>query len=162
MNNQRIPLIIALAITATMGLSAESDWPQFRGLHGGVAEDDPSLPDHWDPDENVVWSLAVPGRAWSSPVVSGTHVFVVSVVNTSGVEIPLKPLSQYQSRSFDGPMTGADLETPSVPLRWVLYDVDFATGAIRWERTLHTALPSSKHEKNSYASETPVTDGERD
>jgi outer membrane protein assembly factor BamB len=58
-------------------------------------------------------------------------------------------------------MTGADLETPSVPLRWVLYDVDFETGVIRWERTLHTATPGSKHEKNSYASETPVTDGNR-
>ena len=58
-------------------------------------------------------------------------------------------------------MTGADLETPSVPLRWVLYDIDFATGEVRWERTLHSATPGSKHEKNSYASETPVTDGER-
>ena len=161
MNNHRILLIITLFIAATMGLSAESDWPQFRGLHGGVAADNPSLPDHWEPDENIVWSLAVPGRAWSSPIVSDNHVFVMSVVNTSGVETQLKPLSQYQSRSFDGPMTGADLETPPVPLRWVLYDVDFATGTIRWERTLHTARPSSKHEKNSYASETPVTDGER-
>jgi len=54
MNNQRILLIITLFIAATMGLSAESDWPQFRGLHGGVAADNPSLPDHWEPDENIV------------------------------------------------------------------------------------------------------------
>ena len=91
MNNQRILFTITLFIAATIGLSAESDWPQFRGLHGGVAEDYPSLPDHWEPDENIVWSLAVPGRAWSSPIVSDNHVFVMSVVNTSGVETPLKP-----------------------------------------------------------------------
>ena len=53
-------------------------------------------------------------------------------------------------------MTGRDLETPTVPLRWVLYDIAFVTGAVRWERTLHTPVPDAKHEKNSFASETPV------
>lgn len=43
----------------------------------------------------------------------------------------------------------------------MLYDIDFKTGKIRWERTTHTSVPPSKHQKNSYASETPVTDGER-
>ena len=157
----RTTLTLALVTTVTLSLSAQTAWPQFRGLHGGVAENDPALPETWGPDDNVVWRIDVPGRGWSSPIVSGEHVFITSVVNTSGVETTLKPLSQYQSRSFDGPMTGANLETPSVPLRWVLYDVDFETGVIRWERTLHTATPGSKHEKNSYASETPVTDGNR-
>jgi hypothetical protein len=160
-NKQRTSLTLVLAAAAALGLSAKANWPQFRGLHGGVAEDDPSLPDGWGPTENIVWRIDVPGRAWSSPIISGDHIFITSVVNTTGVETPLKPLSQYQSRSFDGPMTGRDLETPSAPLRWVLYDIDFATRAVRWERTLHTATPGSKHEKNSYASETAVTDGER-
>ncbi len=158
-----LKFVTTFALTAlpVVGLVAGSDWPQFRGADGGVAADDPSLPDTWGPTENIVWRVDVPGRAWSSPIVSSEHVFVTSVVNTSGVETTIKPLSQYQSRSFDGPMTGANLETPSVPLRWVLYDIDFDTGDVRWERTLYTALPGSKHEKNSYASETPVTDGER-
>ena len=149
-----------IVTVSVAGLSAQSDWPQFRGLKGGTSEDHPSLPDRWSPTDNIVWQREVPGRSWSSPIVSGDHIFVTSVVNTSGVETTLKPLSQYQSRSFDGPMTGANLETPSSPLRWVLYDIDFTTGRVRWERTLHTASPGSKHEKNSYASETPVTDGE--
>ena len=95
MHRQWAILTLALAATATLGLSAEADWPQFRGLHGGVAEDDPSLPDTWGPTENIVWQIDVPGRAWSSPIVSGNHVFITSVVNTTGVETPLKPLSQY-------------------------------------------------------------------
>ena len=157
----RITLTLAFVAMATSGGTAQTSWRQFRGLHGGVAENDPQLPDTWGPDENIVWRVDVPGRGWSSPIVVGDHVFLTSVVNTTGVETPIKPLSHYQSRSFDGPMTGADLETPSAPLRWVLYDVDFETGAVRWERTLHTATPGAKHEKNSYASETPVTDGDR-
>jgi outer membrane protein assembly factor BamB len=43
-----------------------------------------------------------------------------------------------------------------------VYDVDFKTGKIRWERELHQSHPPLlRHIKNSYASETPVTDGER-
>jgi outer membrane protein assembly factor BamB len=43
-----------------------------------------------------------------------------------------------------------------------VYDLDFKTGRIRWERELHNAKPPLlRHLKNSYASETPVTDGER-
>ena len=161
MQVHRITLAVVIISVVVSGLHAQDDWPQFRGLVGGIATDHPSLPDRWGPMENIVWQLEIPGRAWSSPIVSDDLIFVTSVVNTSGVESTLKPLSQYQSRSFDGPMTGANLETPSSPLSWVLYAIDFSTGQVRWERTLHTALPESKHEKNSYASETPVTDGER-
>ena len=46
--------------------------------------------------------------------------------------------------------------------RWLVYDIDFETGAVRWVKELHRAVPEeSRHLKNSYASETPVTDGER-
>ena len=160
MQTHRTLLALTLAMACSAPLVAE-DWPQFRGLRGGVAKDHPALPETWGPSENVVWRIDVPGRAWSSPIVWGDHVFVTSVINTSGVETEIRPLNQYQSRSFNGPMTGDDLETPSAPLRWVLFDIDVQTGTVRWARTLRTASPSVKHEKNSYASETPVTDGER-
>ena len=44
----------------------------------------------------------------------------------------------------------------------MVYAIDFKTGRIRWEREVRRALPNApRHLKNSYASETPVTDGER-
>ena len=44
----------------------------------------------------------------------------------------------------------------------MVYAIDFTSGKIRWEREVHRARPaSSRHLKNSYASETPVTDGTR-
>jgi outer membrane protein assembly factor BamB len=68
----------------------------------------------------------------------------------------------YLARSLGGPMTGAEITKPTDEHRWVLYDVDFQTGKTNWERTIHAAVPpQSTHQKNSYASETPVTDGER-
>ena len=44
----------------------------------------------------------------------------------------------------------------------MVYDVDFATGKVRWSKEVRSGVPAGpKHLKNSYASETPVTDGER-
>ena len=44
--------------------------------------------------------------------------------------------------------------------RWMLYDIDFKSGRIRWEKEIARGIPSiGKHIKNSFATETPVTDG---
>lgn len=137
-------------------------WPQFRGASAGVAADDPALPERWSETENVVWKIDIPGRSWSSPVVWGDHVFVTSAVNATGTDAPLKPVSAYQGRSLGGVMTFADVATSTDRYRWMLYDIDVRTGKVRWERELHASVPREPvHQKNSLASETPATDGER-
>ena len=89
------------------------------------------------------------------------HVFVVSALNTAGDE-PLKPVGAYVPSGFGGPISGDDITTPASEYRWMLYDIDFSTGAVRWERVVAARVPGGPtHQKNSYASETPVTDGER-
>ena len=156
----RIFTASALFTLAVAGLQAEN-WPQFRGSRAGVAADAPGLPDTWGPGRNIVWSVDIPGRSWSSPVVWGDHVFVTTAINTAG-ETPLRPTSEYISRSGGGTMTFKDLESAMAPLRWVVYDIDVETGKIRWEREAHRGVPPlPRHQKNSYAAETPVTDGER-
>jgi outer membrane protein assembly factor BamB len=152
---------IAGLVLAICTVSADEDWPQFRGLNSGIAADDPVLPDTWSVSENVVWKIDVPGRGWSSPVVWGDHIFVTAAINAQASDEPLKSISSYTPRSFGGPMSGRDVGGSSDSHRWVLYDIDFKTGQVRWERTVRTAVPAdTKHQKNSYASETPVTDGE--
>ena len=148
--------MLFLAVAGLVALSVASatvdgqEWPRFRGNDAGVAPDDPALPDRWSQTENVVWTAAIPGIGWSSPVVWGDHVFVTTVVNTTQQEAP-RP----------GFYLG-DWPASSAPHRWMVYDVDFATGKVRWEREVESTPPGkAKHLKNSYASETPVTDGER-
>jgi hypothetical protein len=117
-----------------------------------VAEDDPALPDTWSETENVVWKVAVPGLSWSSPIVWGDHVIVTSAIGEDGATPP---------RGFFNPAPSSAV-TPDIVHRWVVVDVDLATGRIRWQTELHRGRPPiSKQLKNSYASETPVTDGER-
>jgi outer membrane protein assembly factor BamB len=153
--------VLGFAALAFAVVSADSNWPQFRGAQAGVAADDPSLPDAWGPSRNIVWKIDVPGRSWSSPVVWDDHVFVTTAINTAEADT-LLPVSAYVSRSNGGTMTFRDIATTSTPHRWLVYDVDFKTGRIRWERQVASAVPSqSRHLKNSYASETPVTDGKR-
>ena len=58
---------------------------------------------------------------------------------------------------------GGNRDKPSEKThRWMVYCIDFNTGKILWEKLAHQAVPKhSLHIKNTYASETPVTDGRR-
>ena len=147
------PLLAGLLlIPATAG--AQDDWLQFRGPAAGVVPDDPELPEHWSETENVVWKVDIPGLAWSSPVVAGDLVFVTSAISAGNEPDPIKGL-------YDPGMENGS-EASENEHRWVLYAFDFHTGAVRWQRELYAATPPGKrHLKNSFASETPVTDGRR-
>jgi outer membrane protein assembly factor BamB len=144
-------LLGIFAVLLCSGASIDT-WPQFRGpLSDGVAPDDPALPDKWNSTENVVWRVDLPGTGWSSPVVARNRIFVTTVVPTSTQEEPKKGLC-----------FGGERKAPADEHRWVVYALDFKTGKVLWQREVHKAVPNySRHLKNSYASETPVTDGER-
>src|SRR4029450_8139440 len=115
-------VVIFLAVLTATAVSADQEWPQFRGPTSGVGVNDLALPDKWSATEGVTWKLDVPGRGWSSPIATGDHVFVTSAVNTKGGEEALKDTPSYTPRSFGGPMSGRDLSTSSAPHRWMLYD----------------------------------------
>ena len=143
-------LLVLFIFTA---LAASSDrWPQFRGPQASGVADDADLPDTWSTTRNVVWKAEIPGSGWSSPVVWDDRIFVTSVISTIGPETPKKGLY------FGGNREGI----PTDEHRWMVYAVDWKNGKIVWEREVHRGVPvSSHHLKNTYASETPVTDGER-
>jgi outer membrane protein assembly factor BamB len=133
-------------------LSADANWPQFRGAKALGTSDETSLPDAWSTTDNVAWKTTIPGRGWSSPIVWGDKIFVTSVINEGQTEPARKGL-------YFG---GERAEPPKSVHQWMVYCVDWKTGGILWQRTAHKGIPTSpSHIKNSYASETPVTDGER-
>src|SRR5258707_11479832 len=111
--------IAALALAGPLA-GASDQWPQFRGPSAGVAPDDQALPERWSATENIVWRLDVPGIGWSSPVVWGDHIFVTSAINSGQSEAP-KP----------GLYMGGERPAPTAQHRWMLYDVEFASGKIR-------------------------------
>ena len=145
--------LLAITLIALPTLSA-SEWPRFRGADDGVAPDHTDLPETWSETENVKWRADIPGLGWSSPIVWDDHVIVTTAISAGEEPQPVKGL--YDPGDEHGKQDAVAAH------RWVVYDIDLATGAVRWERELRSALPPIKrHLKSSFASETPVTDGER-
>ena len=155
-------LTLGLTLLTASVAAAQDNWPQFRGDRAGVVADNPRLPESWGPGENIAWEIEMPGRGWASPIVWGDHVFVLTSTAVTGPEVEIQPVENYRARSLGGAMTRDYVTRLDTPLRWVLYDVDFETGAVRWAQTLHEGVPSlPTHQKSTFASETPITDGER-
>ena len=140
-------LVFTLAVTA-----AEPNWPAFRGgAQGGVAADK-ALPDTWAVDKNVAWQVDLPGRGWSSPVVWGDRIFVTTVETDTKLADQKKGL--YINDLNGKPQTGEH--------HWMVYCIDWTTGKTLWKKEAFKGEPQSPvHIKNTYASETPVTDGVR-
>ena len=160
MNHGRQSAFVCLLLFLGQVLGSGQEWPRFRGQDAGVAADDPALPDAWSETQNVKWKIEIPGRGWSSPIVSGEHVFVTTAINVRQPEQPLLRPEAYRGASTGGTMSRRDLVKDGDVFRWVLYDVDATSGRVRWERVIYEGVPSRPvHMKNSYASSPALHDG---
>ena len=61
--------------------SALADWPQFRGPRGDGRSTATGLPLTWNEGDNVAWKVELPGRGWSSPVVSEGKVWLTTALD---------------------------------------------------------------------------------
>ena len=145
-----VGMLVGLAGT-THQVSADDEWPSFRGHGARGVSLETGLPTRWSTTENVDWVAEVPGLGWSSPIVWGDTVLVTTVVSSAAAEEPLGGL--YRGRET--------WEPSSAEHRWLVYAFNVETGELQWEREVHRGMPQRGHHlKNTLASETPVTDGE--
>jgi outer membrane protein assembly factor BamB len=166
-----------LALDLVTGLAApRAAWPQFRGPGSlGVAEAS-RIPERWSTTENVAWAADVPGRGWSSPVVWGERVFVTTAISPGAFKEPSTGIygNDYiaelrkqglSPEEVSRRVRARDNESPDevgAEVVWRLLCFDAITGARLWETEIHRARPiGGRHRKNTYASETPATDGRR-
>ena len=151
--NVRVGLLSVgvIGMLGTVAGAEDDRWAQFRGPGNlGVAEE-AGLPESWSTTEHVAWVTDIPGLGWSSPIVWEDTLFLTSVITTGAVEAPR-----------GGLYIGGERTPPSDAHRWVVYGIDVATGAIKWETEVYRGVPETSHHlKNTFASETPVTDGEQ-
>jgi outer membrane protein assembly factor BamB len=147
---RRLVILAVLPILIVPCLGAEQRWPQFRGQESGLAEG-AHLPATWSTTKNVAWKTQVPGQGWSSPIVWEDKVFLTSVVSDAKTAPP--------PRGYGGDFLG---KTPPGIHQWNVYCLSWRDGKILWHKTAHKGKPGSTiHGKNTYASETPATDGKR-
>lgn len=69
-------------------VSAESNWPRWRGPHENGQSEETKLPVKWGPP-TVAWKLALPGIGQSSPVVWGERIFLTSALGDGRERIVL-------------------------------------------------------------------------
>ena len=78
----RTGLFVALGLCGLAAAASRgADWPSFRGPNGNGVIADASVPGEWAADKNVAWKAAVPGVAWSCPIVVGAKVFLTTAVS---------------------------------------------------------------------------------
>lgn len=169
----------ALAFAALTTIQArrapDAAWPQFRGPAGAGVLDSAKLPTSWSSTNNVAWSVEVKGRGWSSPIAWHDAVYVTSAISSGAFKAPSTGIfgNDYaaelskQGLSDDEvakKVVSRDIELTGEggDIRYMVSAFDAATGKLRWEREAHKGAPfGGRHRKNTYASETPATDGER-
>ncbi len=154
MNRTVLMIVVTLlaGLSPLVALASDAVWPQFLGPGSRAVSTNANLPNRWSASENVAWKRQISGRGWSSPIAWGKRVFLTTVVGQGDAEMPQKGLY----RGGENPHV-----SPSEH-QWKVLCLDLLSGKVLWERLVHRGrLPAPTHVKNSYASETPVTDGER-
>jgi outer membrane protein assembly factor BamB len=154
---------VCLSVGLPMTASPAENWSQFRGDAGNGVVEDAQLPLEWGPDKHVLWKIALPGIGWSQPIVWGDKVFVTTAVS----EHQAKPNAKNKGPGLSGYADFLSRGTVAIPPpnethQWKVMCLDAATGKTLWEKVAREGRPRMTiHANNTYASETPVTDGER-
>ena len=168
-------LACALLLVSLPVHGQDMAWPQFRGPESNPVGTHARLAERWSKTENVEWSQVIPGRGWSSPIVTGGRVYVTTVT-TEGKSKPPQIGTEYsneyvaellkQKLPLDqviARVTERDIELPKeVMLHYVLYCLNLKSGKVEWQKEFYKGQPpGGRHRKNSFVSESPVTDGKR-
>jgi outer membrane protein assembly factor BamB len=131
---KRLSLAAAAIVCLCLPARAEN-WPEFRGPTGQGIVREGKLPIEWSSTKNVVWKQPIPGLGWSSPIVYSERIYLTTAVPDDKGNQSLQALC-----------------------------LDAKTGKLLWEKEVF--LQDGKtapriHRKNSHASPTPLTDGQR-
>lgn len=157
-------LLVGLLATITRG----EDWSGFRGPSGNGVTAAKDLPSEWSA-EKLAWKVRIPGRGWSEPVIVGDKVILTSAYSDKDKE----PKASKGGGGFGKDSGGGfgkggkgggfgKTAPPTATYKFEVTCLDRATGKVVWTQTALEARPKiATHSTNTYATETPVSDGER-
>jgi outer membrane protein assembly factor BamB len=144
----------AILLCLIFGVPLRAQWPQFRGPSGDGRTSAQGLPLTWSSSTNITWQIDVPGRGWSSPIVSNGKVWLTTAEETSRD-------AEERTNRLAKSAEPANLQTHAdVTLRAIAVTAD--TGKIVGNYELFVVRdPAPIHANNSYATPTAVSDGKR-
>ena len=152
-----LALATLFAVTAPFCRALAEDFrvPDFLAARQLPDDSDVHPPVTWSAEKNVKWKRDIPGLAWSSPIVWGDRIYITTCINTGKTAEPKKGL---YLEKMDANLYPKETN----PHKYVVMCLDLNSGNLIWEQVAHEGIPAKPHHiKNTLASETPATDGER-
>ena len=125
-------LTLALILSVACANDAAAQWPEFRGPGAQGHSTETGLPLEWSETKNVAWKSPIAGLGWSTPVIANGRVWLTTAVEQRGYS-----------------------------LRAIAYDAATGKEVVNVEVF---KIPTDRRDinpKNSWASPTPVIDGDR-
>jgi len=137
-----LPFLLSIVLAHP---ASGADWPQYRGPKGNGISSEAKAPLEWNDTKNIKWKTALPGPGSSSPIVSGGYVFVTC---------------------YSGYGVNPEVSDKIESLKRHLLCLKMDDGKVVWSRSVDAVLPEDAFfgmgiTEHGYASNTPVTDGER-
>ncbi len=80
------PALILACLAGNGSASDDLNWPEFRGPRGDGISNSTGLPLKWGETDHVKWKTEIHGKAWSSPVIWGSQVWLTTA-STDGTEL---------------------------------------------------------------------------
>jgi len=153
----RIQFVMFVIFTLPPGPVGALDWPQFRGPQGDGRAQAKNLPTTWGGFlEPPAWQTPVPGTGWSSPIVIGDRIWVTADEQTA---LTAGALTE---KLAGNPYGHPEEFQAHAAVQLLAVELDARSGKLlRRIDLLQVENPSPIHITNSYASPTPVSDGER-
>lgn len=146
-----------LALVVTQFAWAEN-YPQFRGTKQNAVSPSP-LPITWShtagKQSNIRWKLPVQGEGWSQPIVWLDRIYLTAAV-PGGSASPNATRPQSNNGGY-----GRDRnDLVKVDYQYQVICIDADSGELIWRKVVKQGKPPiPRHGTNTYATETPVTDG---
>lgn len=137
-----------------------ANYPQFRGADADAVSPSP-LPLTWSDVDgnqtNIRWKFPIEGEGWSQPIVWGGRLYITAAVTSD-------PSSEDVARpeSNNGGYGRDRNDLVNVIYQYQVICIDADNGNEIWRKSVKEGKPPiPRHSTNTYATETPVTDGDR-
>ena len=153
-------LILILLITSNAKAQTppsmyDNNWPEWRGRYNSGAAPTGNPPVEFSETKNIKWKTEIPGKGYATPIVWGDQIIVETSVPTDKM-----PGGGSTAAPSTG-MGGASSPQATTIHKFLVISVDKNSGKINWQADVKDELPQERtHELGSWASNSPVTDGE--
>lgn len=130
-------------------------WPQWRGPKATGEAVFGNPPIEWSETTNVRWKTEIPGKGHATPIIWGDYVYITTAIETDQKVDKIEP---EEGETSGRRMRGLTAESI---LNFVVMAISRKDGKVIWEKTVISEAPEDgTHGTGSWASNSPVTDGE--